>query len=153
MILPGQMIRMRGIFSPFSERGVHDGLSYGLSCAGYDIRLREEVIVVQGYTTLGCSLEYMSFPPDLLGLVKDKSTWARQGLQVQNTVIECGFEGVLALELSYAPLLGGPAKILIRTGTPIAQVLVYQLMAPAENPYQGKYQRQKPNDLKAKLEK
>jgi hypothetical protein len=31
MILPGQSIRMRGIFTPFSERGVYHGLSYGLS--------------------------------------------------------------------------------------------------------------------------
>src|SRR4051812_46735360 len=105
MILPGQMIRMRGIFSPFSERRVHDGLSYGLSCAGYDVRLKEDVTLVQGYTTIGVTLEHMNFPPDLLGIVADKSTWARRGVQVQNTVIEPGWRGYLAVEMTYQPVL------------------------------------------------
>lgn len=170
MILPGQMIRMRGIFSPFSERRVHNGLSYGLSCAGYDVRLKYDVTLVQGYTIIGVTLEHMDFPPDLLGMVADKSTLARKGVQVQHTVIEPGWRGHLAVELTYQPTLTigqaagevndiknstadyKPRCMDIEAGTPIAQVLVHQLMAPAENTYKGKYQDQNPNDIEAKLE-
>lgn len=165
MILPGQLIRMRGIFSPFSERGVHEGLSYGLSCAGYDVRLKEDVLLVQGYTIIGVTLEHMDFPPDLLGMVADKSTWARMGVQVQHTVIEPGWRGYLAVELTYQPVLSrddirlrayplaNPETMKIKGGAPIAQVLVHQLVAPAENVYRGKYQEQRPDDVEAKMER
>ena len=49
MILSGQSIRKRGIFTPFNERTKHNGMSYGLSMAGYDVRVnlgdRERVAV------------------------------------------------------------------------------------------------------------
>jgi dCTP deaminase len=162
VILPGQMIRMRGIFSPFCERQVSYGMSYGLSCAGYDIRLKTDVTLIQGYTIVAPALEHIDMPPDLLGMVADKSTWARQGVQVQHTVIEPGWRGTLALELTYQPVLDNldlsswqakPPEIKkVEAGTPIAQVVVHQLMAPAEKPYKGKYQNQGADDIGAKLE-
>jgi len=189
MILPGQLIRSRGIFTPFCERQVFNGMSYGLSCAGYDVRLRDDVTVVQGYTTIAATLEHIAIPLDLLGLVKDKSTWARLGIQVQNTVLEPNWKGILAIELTYQPVLTpemalsalrherimrDPAvtddekleavirhnnlfskidnTLLIEAGTPIAQVLIFQLVEPAEHPYSGKYQGQTAHDLHAKLE-
>jgi dCTP deaminase len=161
MILPGQMIRMRGVFSPFCERSVGHGMSYGLSCAGYDIRLKRDVTLVQGYTILAPALDHIDMPPDLLGMVADKSTWARQGVQVQHTVIEPGWRGTLALELTYQPVLSEgdtqvfsltPKIMKIEARTPIAQVVVHQLMAPTERPYRGKYMNQTEDDIRAKLE-
>jgi|SRR4051794_31486883 dCTP deaminase len=167
MILPGQSIRMRGIFTPFSERGVYHGLSYGLSCAGYDVRLRDDVTLVQGYTIVTPTLEHMAFPPDLIGMVADKSTWARLGVAVQNTICEPGWSGVLAVELTYQPVLtleqsrtvreqpqgSPPATFTLLAGTPIAQILVAELKAPAERAYGGKYQNQRADDChQAKLE-
>ena len=169
-------------------------MSYGLSCAGYDVRLARDETLVTGFTTIGVTLEHMAFPPDLLGLVKDKSTWVRRGVQVQNTVIEPGWRGHLAIELTYQPVLTetlldsllrhrrimkDPAStneekleevirhtgvlsevedmLVIRAGTPIAQILVHQLKEPAQNPYGSpgagsKYQDQRPDDIQAKLE-
>jgi dCTP deaminase len=167
VILPGQMIRLRGIFTPFSERGVYHGLSYGLSCAGYDVRLRDDVTLVQGYTIVTPTLEHMAFPPDLIGMVADKSTWARLGVAVQNTICEPGWSGVLAIELTYQPVLtpeqsrtireqpqrSPPATLALSAGTPIAQILVSELKALAERPYgDGKYQNQSADDCQAKLE-
>lgn len=162
MILPGQMIRARGIFTPFCERQVYQGLSYGVSCAGYDVRLRKEVKLIQGHTIVGVSLEHMNFPPDLLGMVADKSTWARQGVLVGNTIIEPGWSGYLAIELTYQPVLKEPPRagerldlhqtLTIKEGTPIAQILIHQLTQPAEKPYQGKYQNATFDDVHAKLE-
>lgn len=166
MILPGQMIRMRGIFSPFCERQLHEGLSYGLSHAGYDVRLGRDVTLVQGYTVVAPILDHIDMPPDLLGMVADKSTWARRGVQVQHTVIEPGWRGTLAVELTYQPILSDEQVmrrtflerktnrdyISVEAGTPIAQVIVHQLMAPAEQSYRGKYQDQTANDLGVKLE-
>lgn len=170
------------------------GMSYGLSCAGYDVRLARDETLVSGFTTVGVTLEHMDFPPDLLGLVKDKSTWARKGVQVQNTVIEPGWRGHLAVEMTYQPVLTkdlaasalrykrvmkdqavtGDEKLdevirhtkllsdveitlVIRAGTPIAQVIVYELIEPAERPYGSpgssfKYQDQSLQDFQAKLE-
>ena len=34
-----------------------------------------------------------------MGIVHDKSTWARRGLVVQNTVIEPGWHGYLTIEV------------------------------------------------------
>jgi dCTP deaminase len=171
MILPGQLIREMRIFDPFEERSIQSGLSYGLSSAGYDVRLRDDVTVVQGYTTVAVTLEHIAIPPDLLGLVKDKSTWVRKGIQVQNTVIEPGWHGYLAVELTYQPILTpqelealtnlaqlsgialSPRIWIIRAGTPIAQILLHELREPAERPYgEGKYQGQRPDDVHAKLE-
>ena len=81
-------------------------------------------------------------PRDCLAYVKDKSTWARLGVLVQNTVIEPGWRGHLTLELSCE----GNGTIHIPAGSPIAQIVFHKLDEPTEQPYpeDGKYQDQKP---------
>lgn len=146
MILSGSTIRRLGIISPHEPRTRHNGLSYGESLAGYDIRLAEVVTLIQGHTTLGVSLEHFTMPTNVLGTVKDKSTWARKGIQVQNTVIEPGWRGHLTLELSFAPLVRehytSPlhvSSIDLRSGTPIAQV-IFEYVDCDTAGYDGKYQ-------------
>ena len=48
VILSGQTIRKRGIFTPFAERTKLQGMSYGVGPAGYDVRVREEIILAPG---------------------------------------------------------------------------------------------------------
>lgn len=88
MILTGQTIRAIGIITPHEPRTVFNGMTYGEGLAGYDIRLGQDAEIVPGYTTLGVSLERFDLPNDVLGRVCDKSTWARRGVSVQNTVLE-----------------------------------------------------------------
>lgn len=156
MILPAQTIRLLKPVEPFCERGVVGGMSFGLSAAGYDIRLdkakcREGSM---GYTLepgqfcLASSIEEFTMPDNVLGVVHDKSTWARQGLTVQNTVIEPGWTGYLTLELTNH----SPGMIYLQHGIPIAQIIFHFLYAPTESPYDGKYQHQERGAQPARFE-
>ena len=127
------------------------GVSYGLGEAGYDIRIKQEIkfrplalgpqIEVDGEIEFGrfciaSAMEEFQMPADLVGIVHDKSTWARQGLSVFNTVIEPGFKGGLTLELVFH----GNKELTIPAGAGIAQVIFNFLAHDAC--YEGKYQNQ-----------
>jgi dCTP deaminase len=49
---------------------------------------------------LAVSMEEFNMPKNVTGLVKDKSTYARIGIAVQNTVIEAGWKSYLTLEIT-----------------------------------------------------
>ena len=133
------------------KRKAH-GTSYGLVEAGYDIRIKQEIIFRPGMTmgptievdgqlehgrfTLASAIEEFDMPADLVGVVHDKSTWARQGLSVFNTVIEPGFKGGLTLELVFH----GNEELIIPAGAGIAQVIFSTLAHDAY--YKGKYSGQ-----------
>ncbi len=144
MILPGQTIRRLHIITPFAERTKAFGASYGVGPAGYDIRLAQDVWIPASGFRLASTLEHFRMPDDVLGVVHDKSTWARMGLSVFNTVIEPGWHGHLTLELSDQNSRE-KRGLLFRAGTPIAQIIFKRLEEPAEQPYSetGKYQGQR----------
>lgn len=145
---------------PFEETKQTLGMSYGLSAAGYDIRVgkidrqewvkndeyvkTEKEASVQSYLVkpmdfvLLSSLEYLEIPHDVQVFVHDKSTLARKGLALQNTVLEPGWRGYITLELSNH----GPESVRIRVGQPIGQLVFHLLDVPTELPYVGKYQDQ-----------
>lgn len=133
------------------------GMSYGLGPAGYDIRLglidRKAPVgsrndngvgnlnswnVMPGEFVLLASLEWIRLPHDVIGKVCDKSTLARQGLALQNTVLEPGWEGYITLELSNHSDKPVPIKV----GQPIAQVVFHLMDRATTKPYVGKYQNQ-----------
>lgn len=108
-ILSGQTIRRLGILRPFAERASNGGVTYGLGPSGYDLRVDlgegfedddAECVIGPGRFQLAATLEHFTMPDDVVGVVHDKSTWARRGLCVQNTVIEPGWRGYLTLELT-----------------------------------------------------
>lgn len=148
MIASAQTIRRLQPITPIEERTTYSGLSYGLSSAGYDIRIAQNrELQPQGFC-LASSCEYFTMPNNLLGIVHDKSTWARQGLTVQNTVIEPGWTGYLTLELTNHSL----NTIDIYMNMPIAQIIFHLLDEPTEQPYTGKYQYQEMGPQPAKFE-
>lgn len=134
------------------------GTSYGLSEAGYDLQIKQDIRIVprddgtcvisvlepekgrpkltRGRFVLASAIEEFDMPPNLVGVVHDKSTWARKGLSVFNTVIEPGWKGFLTLELVYH----GSEDLHIPAGSGIAQVLFHQTVLAAS--YDGKYQNQ-----------
>jgi dCTP deaminase len=113
------------------------GVSYGLSEAGYDVRIAQTVTLSgRSRFALASTFERFQMPDNLVGIVHDKSTWARQGLSVFNTVIEPGFFGGLTLELVYH----GSGTIVIPEGAGIAQVVFHEVSRPVK--YSGKYQNQ-----------
>ena len=150
----------------FSEKHRYEGTSHGLAEAGYDIRIQQQVLFVNdaygartvvsdpdtgedetfmGHFVLASAMEQFQTPNNLVGFVKDKSTWARQGLSVFNTVIEPGWNGFLTLELAYH----GHEGLLIKPGQGIAQVLYGRLSE--EGDYgDGKYQNQESRPVGAR---
>lgn len=127
------------------------GTSYGLGEAGYDIRIKQDIrfygrgiiryadvdaSVGIGRFALASAVEAFTMPPDLMGIVHDKSTWARRGLSVFNTVIEPGWNGFLTLELVFH----GEGELIIPAGAGIAQVIFHEVEEKAW--YRGKYKNQ-----------
>lgn len=141
MILSAQSIRECRILSPFHERTKAHGMTFGLGPCGYDVRIAESFDLIPGAFVLASTIERFSMPDFVVGIVHDKSTWAREGLALQNTVIEPGWCGYLTLELSYHANAG---RLQLRQGMPIAQVIFHRLDRATEQPYRGKYQNQKP---------
>lgn len=114
------------------------GVSYGLSEAGYDIRIKQELLLSEDARfAIASTIERFNMPKTLVGVVHDKSTWARKGLSVLSTVIEPGWRGWLTLELVYH----GHGTLHIPAGAGIAQVLFHHLEWPADYG-DGKYQNQ-----------
>lgn len=132
------------------------GTSFGLGEAGYDIRIKQEIwfytedgqkyvdvgdgethcVTTDGRFALASAIEEFEMPDDLVGIVHDKSTWARRGLSVFNTVVEPGWKGFLTLELVYH----GEGDLVIPAGSGIAQVVFHRTSQPAH--YSGKYANQ-----------
>lgn len=156
-ILSAQSIERRcvefGLISPFHPRTRKNGVTFGLSAAGYDVRVefdkegsRPEVTLWPGDFILASTIERFRMPLDLTGIVHDKSTWARRGLAVQNTVIEPGWEGWLTLELTNH----GRQPLKIQREVGIAQILFHLMDEPTQLPYEGKYQAQERGPVSAK---
>ncbi|MGQ3671808.1 dCTP deaminase [Xanthobacter sp. TB0136] len=149
MILAAQHVRERdGIITPFYERTVAHGMTFGLGPAGYDVRIAETLILEPGGFSLASTIEHFDIPADLIAFVHDKSTWARLGLALQNTVAEPGWHGFLTLELTNH----SAAPIQILAGMPIAQIIFHELTGVTAFPYAGKYQDQAPGAQPAILE-
>lgn len=142
------------------------GVSFGMSEAGYDIRIKQNVVfyrnrggkishldqegntaktdLIAGRFCIASAIEEFDMPVDLVGIVHDKSTWARKGLSVFNTVIEPGWKGFLTLELVYH----GEEELIIPAGAGIAQVVFHQ--TTNQSMYNGKYQNQEDKPVAAK---
>lgn len=158
VINKSRLIELAPIKNMLGTKEKHNGCSHGLSEAGYDIRIKQTIyfrrdLVNKAYVAikesddawsdrqdgnfiLASAIEEFDMPDNLVGIVHDKSTWARKGLSVFNTVIEPGWKGFLTLELIYH----GQNDLIIPAGTGIAQVIFHELNSPAS--YEGKYQNQ-----------
>ena len=105
----------------------------------------ENVSLVQGTRfTLASAIEEFDVPNNLMGVVHDKSTWARRGLSVFNTIIEPEWKGYLTLELVFH----GNETVVIPSGSGIAQVIFHKLEHTAS--YKGKYENQPNKPVGAK---
>lgn len=146
MILSASKIREAGILQNTVDRTVVNGMSAGYSSAGYDLRVADAVYLGRAGSSLDApsarssfqlavSEEHFTMPNHVLGMVKDKSSWARQGVSVFNTVIEPDWEGYLTFEI----VNHSRREIIIPAGSPIAQVIFMYIVDPDEG-YSGKYQ-------------
>lgn len=125
--------------SPFNERTIHNGRTYGLASCSYDVRLAQDLWVWPLWGRLGSIMEYIRMPLDLSAEVKDKSSNARLFVLVQNTLIDPGWHGFLTVEITRLK----PWPVRLKAGTPIAQIVFHQLDEPTLYPYIGKYSGQR----------
>lgn len=150
MIASNQTLWRLKPVEPMCERTKFNGMTYGVGPAGIDLRIEENVELKPGEFKLASCIEHFQMPLTLLGVVHDKSTWARLGLCVQNTVIEPGWRGFLTIELTNHHSRN---TIKIIKGTPICQVVFHRLDHITDLPYDGKYQDQAKGAQEAILEK
>lgn len=94
--------------------------------------------VAPGRLVLMSTVEHFALPLDLAMNVKDKSSWVRRGLTVQNTKAEPGWRGHLTLEV----VNHSGEALYVPVGSPIAQVEFIVIDDKVESPYRGKYQDQ-----------
>lgn len=161
MIINGKSLLAIKPLEPMLDCKVKEyGVSHGLAEVGYDIRIKQEVkfsyssVIVDddfnqwknGKFCIASTIERFQMPPNLVGIVHDKSTWARRGLSVFNTVIEPSWNGFLTLELVYH----GSEDLHIPAGSGIAQVIFHEIAEHAH--YDGKYQGQEDRPISAILE-
>lgn len=106
---------------------------------GYEVD--DHILIPPNSYVLGRSVEYFRMPPDVLGIVLGKSTYARSGIIVNVTPLEPGWEGHVTIEIGNGTPL--PAKVYANEG--IAQVLFFQGEAPSISyaDKEGKYQHQR----------
>ena len=97
----------------------------------------EQFILRSGEFVLAHTLETFKIPDNVTGLIKDKSTYARLGVAVQNTVLEAGWYGQPTLDISNH----SPRPVVLLVGWGVAQIQFYQ-GEPCNSPYVGKYQGQ-----------
>lgn len=148
-VLSAQSIREQVPLLPLLERTVHEcGMTYGLSACGYDIRIKQGLTLHPGDFALASTVERFAIPNTMMGVLHDKSTLARLGLSVFNTVAEPGWEGYLTLELKNQ----GTKPIKLVEGQPIAQMVFRWLDRPTDLPYGGKYQSQPDYPVVARFE-
>ena len=147
MILSAQTIRKKcthpeipPLISPFTERGVIRGRSFGLSACTYDCRIAHPLIIPVKQSRLAVTIEQFNFPNNICGSVLDKSSWARVFITAFNTHLDPGWKGFLTLELSNL----GEEYVEFKEGDPICQIKFEFLDFPTELPYSGKYQSQGP---------
>lgn len=102
-----------------------------------DISEGKQYCMRPGEFILTGTLEYFRIPSDIVAIVHDKSTLARLGIAVQNTVLEPGWNGYLTMELTNH----GVHSIMLSAHMPIAQVIFYKGNIPCQL-YDGRYQDQ-----------
>ena len=124
------------LISPFVDKKVVvNGKSYGLSAASYDVRIAHNLSLLPGEAALAHTVEDFHMPPDVVGYVIDKSSYARRFVTAFNTLLDPGWHGNLTLELVNL----GPSTVDIAAGDPIAQIAFHWLDEPTDLPYAGKY--------------
>jgi len=96
------------------------------------------IIIPPKKRVLSTTLEYIKLPPDIIGLVNLRSTFARLGLYVPPTVVDAGFEGELTIEL-----VGSDIPVKIYPGQRFLHLILVKMDTETSKPYAGTYKYQK----------
>jgi dCTP deaminase len=102
----------------------------------YEIPFETKFLLHPGSLALVPTLEWFKLPPDILGTVTARSTWAREGLSIATaTLIEPRYEGVATLELANL----GQIPIALYPGLRIAQIAFAIVDGDTRRPNKGQF--------------
>lgn len=104
--------------------------------AGYDLGLTKSITLNPGHQKLVATYERIELPPNLVGLLHLRSSFAREGLIASLALVDPGFRGQLTISLINA----GKTSVKIARGEPLLQLTLIELTSDAEKPYVGRYQ-------------
>ena len=91
----------------------------------YELPFGARFLLHPGGLALVPTLEWVTLPPDLMGNVTARSTWAREGLSIATaTLIEPGYQGIVTLELANL----GEIPIALYPGLELAQIALYTVL-------------------------
>lgn len=144
------------LITPFTERAVVNGKSYGLSACTYDCRIAEDLVlepmpfaIIQRffktgswayqteqigetrYRALASTMERFCLPANVCGSVLDKSSMARVFVSAFNTHLDPGWAGYLTVELVNL----GDTVVTYKVGDPVCQIKFEWLDEPTDLPY------------------
>lgn len=102
----------------------------------YELPINTQFLLHPGTLALVPTLEWLSLPADLSGMVTARSTWAREGLSIATaTLIEPGYEGIVTLELANLSEI----PIALYPGLLIAQISLTTMSSDATRPDDGQF--------------
>lgn len=122
---------------------------YQFQPASVDLRLDGEILdpltgirheffhtpwkILPGKQLLGCTVETVRVPSNMIARVEGKSTWGRKFIAIHSTAgfIDPGFEGEITLEI----MNHGPHPVELEYGALICQISFDWLDEPALRPY------------------
>jgi dCTP deaminase len=97
------------------------------------VPLGDHLMLHPGQFVVGSTLEFVRMPTHMIGQILGRSSWARLGLIVATAVVvQPGYGGVLTLELVNM----GNVPMKLRPGLRVAQLMVWELGEPTDQPYQ-----------------
>ena len=133
MILSGRDLRLymdtgKLMISPTTEEQFQQN--------GIDLIL-DSVKHMIGQFYLGCTLEVLQLPDDLMAFVELRSSWARQGFFLPPTIVDAGFGGNLTLEI--LSFMKDPNEAV---GKRFAHLIFAKTSGPCK-PYDGIYKNQR----------
>ena len=106
----------------------------------YKTITQEKYILLPGQFVLATTVEYVALPNNLTAFVEGRSSLGRVGLFIQNAGwVDPGFEGEITLELYNASRFA----IELKSGWRVGQLVFAKMEMDAQNPYAGKYQKQR----------
>ncbi|MBQ4047818.1 MAG: dCTP deaminase [Clostridia bacterium] len=116
----------------------------GVITLGSEIRYKtietDTYVLLPGQFVLATTMEYFELPDDLTAFVEGRSSLGRMGLFIQNAGwVDPGFKGEITLELFNA----NRCAIELKSGRRVGQLVFAKMDAPADKPYDGKYQGQR----------
>jgi dCTP deaminase len=120
-----------GMVDEFAPEGVDKLRSLAELYRHEYVPLGCKIVIHPHQLMLAQTLEYLKFPPDLMGYVVGRSTWGRLGLIVATAVgIHPNFAGSLTLELRNL----GETPLALYPGQSIAQLFVHDVRDKAGAP-------------------